>query len=82
MKNDLVQEVLKYTFGEVNEELNVKFGELRNKIFNSVEYSYENYDIYTTIINKDELKIFENNFSPVILEDLKESNLLEKIVSI
>ena len=79
MKNDLVQEVIIYTFGYVNEELNKKFSELKNKIFNSVEYSYEEYDIYTTVINKDELKIFENNFSPVIPKDLSETDLLEEI---
>ena len=79
MKNEFVQEVIRYTFGEVNEELNKKFYELRNKIFNSVEYSYDEYDIYGTVISRDELKIFENNFYPVIPEDLNEVDLLEEI---
>ena len=61
MKDEFVQEVIKYTLGEVNEELNRKFFDLRNKIFNSVEYSYDEYNIYGTVISKDELKIFENN---------------------
>ena len=79
MKNEFVQEVIRYTFGEVNEELNKKFFELRNKIFNSVEYSYDDYDVYGTVISRDELKIFENNFYPVISEDLNEVDLLEEI---
>lgn len=79
MKNELAQEVIKYTFGEVNEELNIKFNELQNKIFNSMEYSYDGYDIYGTVINKEELKIFENNFHPVIPEDLNIIDLLEEM---
>ena len=79
MKNELAQEVIKYTFGEVNEELNIKFNELQNKIFNSMEYSYDGYDIYGTVINKEELKIFENNFHPIIPEDLNITDLLEEM---
>ena len=71
--------MLRYTLGEVNEELNRKFFDLRNKIFNSVEYSYDEYNIYGTVISRDELKIFENNFYPVIPEDLKMVDLLEEI---
>ena len=79
MKDEFVQEVIRYTLGEVNEELNRKFFDLRNKIFNSVEYSYDEYNIYGTVISKDELKIFENNFYPVIPEDLNVVDLLEEI---
>ena len=79
MKDEFAQEVLRYTLGEVNEELNRKFFDLRNKIFNSVEYSYDEYNIYGTVISRDELKIFENNFYPVIPEDLKMVDLLEEI---
>ena len=79
MKDEFVQEVIKYTLGEVNEELNRKFFDLRNKIFNSVEYSYDEYNVYGTVISKDELKIFENNFYPVIPEDLNVVDLLEEI---
>ena len=79
MKDEFVQEVIRYTFGEVNEELNTRFFELQNKIFNSVEYSYDTYDIYTTVINKEELKIFENNFSPVIPEELNKTDLLDEM---
>jgi hypothetical protein len=79
MKDEFAQEIIRYTLGEVNEELNRKFFDLRNKIFNSVEYSYDEYNIYGTIISKDELKIFENNFYPVIPEDLNMVDLLEEI---
>ena len=79
MKDEFAQEIIRYTLGEVNEELNRKFFDLRNKIFNSVEYSYDEYNIYGTVISKDELKIFENNFYPVIPEDLNVVDLLEEI---
>ena len=79
MKDEFAQEIIRYTLGEINEELNRKFFDLRNKIFNSVEYSYDEYNIYGTIISKDELKIFENNFYPVISEDLNMVDLLEEI---
>lgn len=79
MKDEFAQEIIRYTLGEINEELNRKFFDLRNKIFNSVEYSYDEYNIYGTIISKDELKIFENNFYPVIPEDLNMVDLLEEI---
>ena len=52
MKDEFVQEVIRYTLGEVNEELNRKFFDLHNKIFNSVEYSYDKYNIYGTVISK------------------------------
>lgn len=74
-----MNEVMGQTFFELKSEIVNRFFNIKENIFKSSIYGFEKYDVYSTIINEDDLKIFENHFSPVLKEDLLKEDLLEKI---
>ena len=79
MKNRIMGEITAQTFFELKSEIVNRFSNIKEDIFKSSVYSFEEYNIYGTVISKEDLKVFENHFFPLIKEDLDKIDLLEKL---
>ena len=77
MEKQILELVTLHTFREIKNELDTRLFNVANNVLNSIEYSFDSYDIYTVPIEKSEINIFENYFYPMILKDLGEKELLD-----
>ena len=68
----LLKNILNGVFSELKNYTNNKIGSLEDRVFNEVRCELEKYNIFTSIIKRDQIDTSNNFFFPMIKDDLKE----------
>ena len=78
----MIREVIEPSFKELIEHTEKMYSNLESKIYNDIILKDEDYEIFTTILNRSELSYHGNLFSPIISDEIFEINkkeLLKKL---
>lgn len=77
---ELFELVTLHTFGELKNEINERLSNIEYNLLNSVEYSFDTYEIYTVPIREEDIHIFELNFKPILDQkyEINKYNFLEE----
>ena len=73
----MIREVIEPSFKELIEHTEKMYSNLESKIYNDIILKTEDYEIFTTILNRSELSYHGNLFSPIISDEIFEVNKKE-----
>ena len=78
--SELLELVTLQAFGGLKNEINERLSNIEYNLLNSVEYSFDTYEIYTVPIRKEDIHIFEMNFKPMLDQkcEINRYNFLEE----
>ena len=78
--SELLELVTLQAFGGLKNEINERLSNIEYNLLNSVEYSFDTYEIYTVPIRKEDIHIFELNFKPMLDQksEIDRYNFLEE----
>ena len=68
----ILKKIMMSVFSSLEEYSNEKYAQLEERVFDEVEYVEEKYNIYSTIIRRNELDITDEIFFPMIEKDKEE----------
>lgn len=69
----ILKKIMTNVFSALEEYSNEKYKELENRVFSEIEYMEEKYNVYSTIIKRDELDVTNEVFFPMIDKDKEET---------
>lgn len=73
----MIREVIEPSFKELIEHTEKMYSNLESKIYNDIILKTEDFEIFTTILNRSELSYHGNLFSPIISDEIFEVNKKE-----
>lgn len=68
----ILKKIMTNVFSSLEEYSNEKYKELEERVFSEIEYMEEKYNVYSTIIKRDELDVTNEVFFPMIDKDKEE----------
>ena len=68
----ILKKIMMSVFSSLEEYSNEKYAQLEERVFDEVEYVEEKYNIYSTIIRRNELDMTDEIFFPMIEKDKEE----------